>query len=232
MRNSIKVLFLLLVIVSLVGCTKETNLEKRTDSEKQNAAVNDNSDSATFDEDKVYTLSIEAKQEDKKVTIAGNTNLPDGSIIGISMVKDLNNGRVNIVAQDSVKVNNGKLNSVLGPFVKYVESGIYEISATFTPMGQESQTVLNEIGGKKAPKLKGSDVEMTEFGFNILTVESSINWNNVDEKPASNNVLVTEEEENAGVSDADLIKWCQDGCRTMSSTESEYNECFGACLVG
>ncbi len=54
--------------------------------------------------------------------------------------------------------------------------------------------------------------------------------------PPSNNVLVTPTEENAGLDDSDIIKWCSAACRTYQSindwTEWEYKNCFSACLKG
>lgn len=186
--------------------------------------------------EKEYYITLTESQSNKQLLVNGETNLPDNSIIGIGMDKDLLDGHVRIIAQDSVSVNNGKFSSTLGPFTKYVETGKYEISATFTPVSQKSQNVLDEIGGKKAPNLRGDDVEFTEFGFNVLTTEIFTNWVNNDQKPESNNVLVTQQEEDAGVTDSDLINWCNDGCRMMANAEGwstyEYNSCVSACLRG
>lgn len=190
-------------------------------------AQNNYDNTVTPQEDKNYFVSLAPSQSGKQVNIKGETNLPDGSIIGITMVKDLNNGHVNIIAQDSVTVSGGKFSSILGPFVKYVETGKYEVSATFTPMAQKSQNVLNEIGGKQAPKLIGKDVEMSEFGFNVLSVETNMNWVNNKVKDELNEHIKEQET---------VDTWCRDGCKLMANSEgwstSEYDDCVSACLEG
>jgi len=93
------------------------------------------------------TVTVE-QTSDARARIHGETNLPDGSEILVSMSNNLGNE-----FQDDPIVSNGKFTTVLGP-----DNGLatakYTIEALFSPFAQSD--AIQEIVGSKGEKLKGS----------------------------------------------------------------------------
>ena len=99
-----------------------------------------------FSEPVSIVLKVE-KTSDNRAGIVGETNLPDGSEILLSMRSNLGSE-----AQDKVIISNGKFSTTLGSETGLVTAK-YTVDAIFSPFSQSDD--VRAIVGSKGEKLKG-----------------------------------------------------------------------------
>ncbi|MGA1284239.1 MAG: hypothetical protein ACO34J_09300 [Prochlorothrix sp.] len=110
------------------------------------------------------TLTAEATA-DPRVVIRGETNLPDGSEILISMDNNLGAS-----FQDKAMVTQGKFETTLGPPAG-LETAQYSIDAVFSPFAQSEE--VQAIVGRKGEKLTGNLVSTSTLieGLKIASTD-------------------------------------------------------------
>lgn len=133
----------------------------------------------------VHTLDYETKLEDNQLTIMGNTNIPDNSVLGVSVSRfveygNLEDKRVVDLTEDHVQVNNGKFsynttlddhkwytddflreNKVLETPLKFIYDDIY-IIVTFTPASDQPEEIY-QLLGRKFENLNPADGSKTSL---------------------------------------------------------------------
>lgn len=109
------------------------------------------------------TYEINKKENEIEILVKGKTNLPDGSVIGITLLGD-----ETIAAQNEGKVSNGKF--AIPVFITSNNSGYsnYSLWVVFTPLNQPDH--IREIFGNLGENLKGEQV-INENGINTIFIK-------------------------------------------------------------
>lgn len=159
-------LFMIITCVSCASPNTKTNV--KTVDTPQNPATNSNI-SELADKNKDVTLEIKIETNGaSKPKILGETNLPDGTELMIS----LSGKTSNYNGQDKTKVQSGKFeSSEFSSDGKNLLSGQYDVDVTMPIPSTQSPSVRAVIG-EKGENLKGSLVKQGDLGV-IVSVEKS-----------------------------------------------------------
>ena len=86
------------------------------------------------------------------VQVNGDTNLPERCPILINMWDSYDKSLSGLIAQDTVYVEKNNMSAILGPFVKYVPEGYYDVSASHSELQYGEDGYLHPKGMVKDEK--------------------------------------------------------------------------------
>jgi hypothetical protein len=177
------------IIITAIGIFAFMFLAACSESDRDLTASNAPSEKQTtvIDSDVEIEISV-SETSNRQIKVAGHTNLPDGTEFLIS----LDNQAVGFGAQDKAIVKNGKFSSVpMGPEAG-LKDGEYLIEVLM-PLPFTQSEKVQRIIGDKGEYLTGPLVEVSEFGGNIASTNSTYSLGSkesIKQNAANHNQLV------------------------------------------
>jgi len=162
-----------IILLAIFACISCVSPETKTNKEKintvQTSVTNSNTSQTTESNNKDVILQFEIETNDAlKPKITGETNLPDGTELMIS----LSGKTVKYDGQDKAKVQSGKFeSSEFSLDGKNLQAGQYDVDVVMPIPAVQSPSVRAVIG-EKGENLKGLLVKQGDLGVTISAEQS------------------------------------------------------------